>query len=118
MEKMIEDVLLELPAYIGAEPYPDTDAGQDLIMKLADFIRRNFATTTAEMLEQAFEQAASGALRDAQGNLTLIEYSQDRCQEQGLRGRRCPFRSGKDLTPCFTFARIPTWQLRMNMIFS
>jgi hypothetical protein len=68
MEKMIEDVLLELPAYIGAEPYPDTDAGQDQIMKLADFIRRNFKGTTAEMLERAFEQAASGLLRDAKGN--------------------------------------------------
>ena len=72
MEKMIEDVLLELPAYIGAEQFPDTDAGQDQIIKLADFIRRNFKATTAEMLEQAFEQAASGALRDAQGNLISV----------------------------------------------
>ena len=72
MEKMIEDVLLELPAYIGAEQFPDTDAGQDQIIKLADFIRRNFKATTAQMLEQAFEQAASGALRDAQGNLISV----------------------------------------------
>ena len=72
MEKMIEDVLLELPAYIGAEQFPDTDAGQDQIIKLADFIRRNFKSTTAEMLEQAFEQAASGALRDGQGNLISV----------------------------------------------
>jgi hypothetical protein len=72
MEKMIEDVLLELPAYIGAEPYPDSDAGQDQIIKLADFIRRNFKSTTAEMLEQAFEQSASGALRDAFGNMISV----------------------------------------------
>jgi len=66
-ELMHEDVLSTLPAYIGAQPFDDTNAGQDQIIKLAGFIRKYFPSVSPKKLEEIFEQAAAGFLMDGTG---------------------------------------------------
>ena len=61
-EIMHEDVLIALPKYIGAQPFDDTDAGQDQVIKLAGFIRKYYPTVSPQKLEEIFEQAATGML--------------------------------------------------------
>jgi len=71
-ELMIEDVLYSLPDYIGADPFGDHDRGQNQIIKLADFIRKYFPDVDAQKLEQIFERAAAGMLRDGTGGAVSV----------------------------------------------
>ena len=64
---MHEDVLLNLPDYIGAQPFEDSEAGQNQIIKLADFIRRRFPKVSPKKMEEIFENAAAGMLLDNTG---------------------------------------------------
>ena len=67
MKIMHEDVLASLPDYIGAQPFEESDRGQDQIIRLAEFIRRRFPSISPELLERIFEDAAAGILRDGTG---------------------------------------------------
>lgn len=64
---MHEDVLAALPEYLGAQPFEDSERGQDQIIKLAEFIRRRFPAVSPDKLERIFEDAAAGILRDPTG---------------------------------------------------